>query len=110
MTCTCSIPIEGNSHGLCPVCKAMEQAVIDRLHGLKNATLIHAGRLALADSASEAMEQVVALQAISNQMAVYGGVRANVLDIIRDGRGWAAGPVRAVCLKYGVIEPERKVA
>lgn len=110
MTCTCSTPIGENSHGLCPACKSTEQAVIDRLHTLKNSILTHAGRIALADDPDEVMEHVIALQDISNEMALYGGERADVRDIIRDGRGWARGPVRAVCLKYGVIEERRRAA
>ena len=107
MTCTCSIPIGKDSHGLCPSCKSQEQAVIDRLHMLKNSILAHAGRIALADNPDEAMEHVLALQDISNEMALYGGERADVRDIIREGRGWARGAVRAVCLKYGSSEERR---
>ena len=109
MTCTCSIPITAHSHGLCPSCKETEQEVIDRLHFLKNSTLVHAGQIALSKDPDEAMEHVIALQDISNEMALYGGERANVLDIIRDGKGWARGPVRMNCLKLGIIE-ERRVA
>ena len=105
--CTCSTPISNNSHGLCPSCRATEQAVIDRLHMLKNSVLAHAGKIALADDPDEAMEHVLALQDISNEMALYGGERADVRDIIREGKGWARGPVRAVCLKYGIVEERR---
>ena len=108
MTCTCSTPI-GNSNHLCPACKSTEQAIIDRLHVLKDDTWAHAGYIALAKDPDEAMEHILALQDISNEMALYGGERANVLDIIRDGKGWARGPVRMNCLKLGIIE-ERRVA
>lgn len=110
MTCTCSTPITGNSHGLCPACVATEQAVIDRLHALKNNTLVHAGQIALADDPDEVMEHVIALQDISNEMALYGGERADVRDIIRDGKGWARGPVQMNCLKLGIIEERRLAA
>lgn len=109
MTCTCSIPI-GNSNHLCPACKATEQAVIDRLHTLKNSILIHAGRIALADDPDEVMGHIIALQEISNQMAEFGGERADVRDIIREGKGWARGIVQMKCFKLGVIEPERRAA
>ena len=110
MTCTCSIPTTGDSNHLCQSCKETEQAIIDRLHVLKDDTWAHAGHIALAKDPDEAMEHVISLQDISNEIALYGGERANVLDIIKEGKGCARGPVQMNCLKLGIIEDVRVAA
>jgi len=93
---------------MCPVCA---QEIRQRLHGLRNAMLVYAGKIALSDDPDEVMSYIDMLQGISDTMAKdFGGVSVDVLDIIRRGQGWARGPVRMNCLKLGIIEEVRAAA
>lgn len=77
----------------------------DRLHALTNSITIQAGRLAGAKEPDEYKIHVAAIQAISREMCtiVGAGEEANVMDLIRRGIGWAAGPVRRRGVELGVI-------
>lgn len=74
------------------------------MHDLKNGIMAHAGHIALAHDADEVAIHMAALQSIADTLAdEFGGERTDVRRLVRDGIGWASGPVRAVALKYGMV-------